>query len=100
MIQIAILVVLILIAIILAPWLIGVIAMAAAAYGAWVVGLGIAAGVGVVLGIGWGLVSAVQRKDPGKEAPPIVGERIICPHCQAEVPAHLMRCDNCRQPLR
>ncbi|KPY29756.1 hypothetical protein [Pseudomonas syringae] len=43
--QLAILVVLILIAVILAPWLIGVIALAAAAYGVWLI---VAAAAGVI----------------------------------------------------
>lgn len=100
MIQVAILAVLLLIAIILAPWLLGVLAMAVAAYGVWVAGIGIAVAIGAVAGIVWGVVSALRRQDPGKEAPPITGERVACRHCQAEVPAHLMRCDNCHQPLR
>lgn len=100
MIHILILVVLVVIAVILAPWLLGLAAVAIAAYGVWLAGIAIAVAIGAVIGLAWAIVSAIRHASPGTEAPPITGERAACPHCQAEVPAQLSRCDNCRQPLR
>lgn len=111
MIQVAILVVLLLILIMLAPWLVPLLASlfavvvsaaseAVAAYGVVVVGIGIAMVVVVFTCAVLGFVSGVRRQKPSNEAPPIAGDRITCPHCQAEISSHLSRCDNCRKPIR
>lgn len=100
MIHVLILIVLVIIAVMLAPWLLGLLAVAAAAYGVWVAGIGIAAAIGGAIGIVWGIASAMRQKEPGQEAQPIIGERTACPSCQAEVSARLSLCDNCGQPMR
>lgn len=98
--QLAILCVLVLIAIILAPWLVGLVVAAAvgatAAYGVYLVALGAILAVVLVAATIWALITFGSRE---QEAPPIAGERAQCPFCQAETPARKPFCDNCQSRL-
>lgn len=92
-----ILCVLIVIALALSPWLLGLAAAAVAAFGIWIVVLGAALAVAIVIGAVWGVASSMRNSD--REAAPIAGERTTCPSCQAEVSAGLVHCDNCHARL-
>lgn len=94
-----ILAVLIIIAIVLAPWLLGVAAVAAAAYGVYMVVFAALMGLAVVAGFIWAVVTSIQ-KPATDEAPAITGGRVACRQCQAEVSDKLARCDNCGAPLQ
>lgn len=91
--QVAILGVLVIIALVLAPWLIGVAVALVAAYGVFIV---IAGGLALLAGL-IAVVWVVMADRKPTEAPPITGARTSCTHCQAEIPASLIYCDNCRQ---
>jgi hypothetical protein len=89
--QVAILAVLILIAVILAPWLIGVVVALAAAYGVYIVALGVLAAV--ALPLIWLWIAMIQKKNEG---PPITtGQKVPCKNCQAEMPDYIVFCHNC-----
>jgi hypothetical protein len=90
--QLAILLVLILIAVLIAPWLLGVIVVVAAAYGVYLVALGAAAFVGIIAGIAWVLLKNHQQRDKPLE---IVGDRRSCRNCQCEMPVSQTICSNC-----
>ncbi|WP_417500574.1 hypothetical protein [Marinobacter sp.] len=90
--QLAILAVLILIAVILAPWLIGVAVALVAAYGLYVVAVGALVALALPVIFLW--VSFTQKKD-SSEPPPITGKRVPCRHCQAEMPDYIVFCHNC-----
>lgn len=90
--QLAILAVLVLIAVILAPWLIGVAATLIAAYGVYVVAIGALALI--ALPLIWIWVAMTQKKEE-QEPPPITGARVVCKNCQAEMPDYIVFCDNC-----
>lgn len=94
--QFAILAVLILIAVILAPWLIGVAAALAAAYGVYVVVLAALAIIATPIIIAWAVMT--QRR-PATEPPPIIGNRVVCRHCQSEMPDNIAFCQNCRSKM-
>jgi len=96
MVQILILVVLIIIAVILAPWLIGVAAALAALYGLHIVIFGSLMAIVVAVASCLFLISAVRdSKEANKEAAPITGGRVACKSCQAEVSDQRSTCDNC-----
>ena len=97
MIQALILVALVVIAVVLAPWLLGLIAMAVAAFGVYAVILGGLLALAIIAGALWGLVTSMRSEK--READPIVGDRVACRHCQAEVSAGLVHCDNCHARL-
>ena len=86
--HIAILVVLIIIAVILAPWLIGVAIGLAALYGIWLVVAG-AAGVVIFLGA----VIYVGLTGAG------VSKRQTCPSCQANLTENVAICPACNALL-
>jgi len=89
--QIAIFVVLVIIALVLAPWLIGVAAALVAAYGVIIVVLG---GIAILSGIAVVLWVVMTDREPA-ESPPLVGARTSCRYCQAEISSSLAFCDNC-----
>lgn len=91
--QVAILVVLIVIAVILAPWLLGLIAAGVAAFGVLLVAaFGVA--IAISLGVAIWLVAKEITKRKG-EPPPIKGVRKVCASCQAEMPVSSVRCPSC-----
>lgn len=95
MVQILILAVLVIIALLLAPWLIGVALAAVALYGIYVVIAAAITGLILTIGFVWFLLTSINRKSPGEETAPIVGGRVSCPSCQAEISDRLVVCDNC-----
>ena len=106
MIQIAILVVLVIIALVIAPWLIGVAAAVvvtmAAAYGVYIfVVVALAGSVLALIGIWYLFEWLTHRKTPlTEQGAAIAGkERINCKHCQADMPANLLFCDNCHNKI-
>lgn len=100
MVQILILVVLVIIAVILAPWLLGVALALAAVYGLHLVIFGGLMALVVAVGSVWMLVSAVSNsKAANQEAAPIAGGRVVCRSCQAEVSDRRTTCDNCGKPI-
>jgi membrane protein implicated in regulation of membrane protease activity len=92
--QVAILIVLILIAVLIAPWLIGVAIAAAAAYGIYLTAAAALTGVAFVVAVIWVLATSRGRRDKPEE---IHGERKACKHCQVEMPASAIQCKNCGQ---
>jgi ribosomal protein L40E len=90
--QLAILLVLILIAVLIAPWLIGVVIAAAAVYGVYLVAAFAIAGIAIVVVVIWALITEKNRKEKPEE---IHGERKACMYCQAEMAASATRCKNC-----
>ncbi|MDX1597429.1 MAG: hypothetical protein R3295_02095 [Marinobacter sp.] len=90
--QLAILAVLILIAVILAPWLIGVAVALVAAYGLYVVTLGVLAAL--ALPLIWAWVAMTQKKET-QDPPLSTGARVACKHCQADMPDFIVFCHNC-----
>lgn len=90
--QLAILIVLILIAVLIAPWLIGVAIAATAIYGVYLVAVASIAGVAMVVAVIWVLVSGHTRQEKPEE---ILGERKSCKYCQVEMAASASRCKNC-----
>lgn len=97
MIHILILIVLLIIAVIIAPWLIGVAMAAAALYGVYVVIFAALMALALVVGAVWGIVSSMRNNK--QEAAPITGGRVACKNCQAEVSDRLTHCDNCHARL-
>lgn len=92
--QLAILIVLILIAVLIAPWLIGVAIAAAAVYGVYLVAAAVLAGVAFVIAIIWVLITDKGRREKPEE---ILGERKACKCCQVEMAASATQCKNCGQ---
>lgn len=90
----AILIVLILIAVLIAPWLIGVAVAAVAVYGIYLTAVAVLAGLAFVIAVAWVLVTEKSRRDKPEE---IHGERKACKHCQVEMPAATVQCKNCGQ---
>lgn len=90
--QLAILLVLILIAVLIAPWLIGVAVAVIAVYGIYIVGAAALAGVAFVLVVIWVLITDKGRSEKPEE---IHGERKACLHCQAEMAVSAVYCKNC-----
>ena len=90
--QLAILIVLILIAVLIAPWLIGVAIAAAAIYGVYLVAAAALAGVAVVVAVAWALITESSRREKPEE---IHGERKACKYCQVEMAASANQCSNC-----
>lgn len=100
MIQILILATLAIIAVILAPWLIGVAVALAALYGIYVVIAGALAGLILITALIWFLFSEVRKTNAEKKkTAPISGGRVACRNCQAEVSDKLKHCDNCGAKL-
>ena len=94
--QIAILAVLVFIAIVLAPWLLAVIAAGVAAFGVFLVAaFGVAVAITIWSVIWLGVKEATKRKG---EPPPIEGARKVCASCQAEMSVHAGRCPSCGAP--
>lgn len=93
MLQVAILCVLILIAILIAPWLIGVIAALAAAYGLYMVVLFSICALLVILVTIWVFMTYPNRKE--KPEPELIGTRKVCAECQAENGENSTKCANC-----
>ncbi len=90
--QIAILIVLVVIAVILAPWLFGVLFLGVAAYGIWLMTVVIGAFV-IAIGIGvWLFISSVATRDKSVK---LTGPRRSCPNCQVEMPANAVSCRSC-----
>lgn len=92
--QLAIFIVLILIAVLIAPWLIGVAVAAAAAYGIYLITAAALTGVVFVIAVIWLLATVKSRREGPEE---IHGERKACKHCQVEMPASAIQCKNCGQ---
>lgn len=90
--QLAILIVLILIAVLIAPWLIGVAIAAAAIYGVYLVAAATLAGMAVVVAVAWVLITEKSRQEEPEE---ISGERKVCKYCQAEMMVSSTQCRNC-----
>lgn len=93
--QIAILAVLILIALLIAPWLIALIVAAAALYGVYVVGISVVAAALFAGCAAWVFLRPSSRQT---EAIPITGGRKVCKACQAEMPTSDRKCPNCGTP--
>lgn len=92
--HLAILLVLILIAVLIAPWLIGVAIAAAAIYGVYLVIAAAFAAVAIVIGVIWALISVTVKNQ--REKPEVIhGERKACPFCQCEMPVNAFICKNC-----
>lgn len=92
--QLAILLVLILIAVLIAPWLIGVAIAAAAVYGVYLVAAAALAGIAFVVAVIWVLFTEKGRKEKPEE---IHGERKACKYCQVEMAVSATHCKNCGQ---
>lgn len=95
MIQVGILCVLVLIAVLIAPWLMLVGAAGIALYGAALV---VAAATFVVVGtivLAWVIVRGIRRRR-GDLPDQIRGARKSCPHCQVEMAATATYCRNCK----
>ena len=92
--RLAILLVLILIAVLIAPWLIGVAIAAVAVYGAYLVGAAALAGVAFVIVVIWVLITEKGRSEKPEE---IHGERKACKYCQVEMATSAAHCKNCNQ---
>lgn len=92
--QLAILIVLILISVLIAPWLIGVAVAAAAVYGVYLITAAALAGVVFVIAAIWLLATTKKRREGPEE---IHGERRACKHCQVEMPVSAIQCKNCGQ---
>ena len=90
--QIAILVVLVVIAVVLAPWLLAILAAAVAIYG---IGLIVTIAAVLVLAVAAGVWVAVSRTAKKKRPEEIRGPRKACVACQVEIPADSVRCRNC-----
>lgn len=95
MVQIAILAVLVLIAFILAPWLIAVVVAAAVTYGAALVVAGLIACAAIPVILVWVLYKDSRRRK-GAQAAPLEGPRKACPGCQSEIPAGAAMCQACK----
>lgn len=95
--QLAILLVLILIAVLIAPWLLGVIAIAVSLYGTYIViGAVITAAVLIATLVWFFFTSALEGRR--REKPEIIiGERKACRVCQSEMAASATKCQNCNQ---
>lgn len=94
--QVAILIVLVVIAVILAPWLLALLAAGIAAFGVFLVAaFGVA--VAITLGVAIWLVAKEVTKRKGEPAP-IEGARKVCVSCQAEMPVRSSRCPSCGTP--
>lgn len=93
MIQIAMLVVLIVIALILAPWLLAIIAAGIAAYGVYLIAVALVFLISFVAVLAWLLV----RHFAGRDRSPveIKGPRKPCSSCSVEMPAAARRCPGC-----
>lgn len=94
--QIAILAALILIAVIMAPWLIGVAAALAAAYGAYVIAIGVIAALMLPAIYLW--IAVTNRANAPKPVPKSGGIK-VCRHCQSEMPDYIVFCHNCHNKL-
>lgn len=93
MVQIAILCVLILIAILIAPWLINAVLAILALSGVAVFAIGLIVLIGVVLGTVWTLMNIDWKR---KDLPEVIkGERKSCVNCQFEMPIADRRCRSC-----
>ena len=90
--QLAILLVLILIAVLIAPWLIGVAIAAAALYGTYLVAAAVIASAAIVVAVAWVLITGNSRQEKPEE---IHGERKACKYCQVEMAASASRCGSC-----
>lgn len=92
MVQIAILCVLVVIAVLLAPWLLAVIATAVALYGIYLVAAAAVFAVVFVVALMWFLFTGSRRRDAPQH---INGDRKACRQCQVEIAATARRCSNC-----
>ncbi|OCW98107.1 hypothetical protein [Alishewanella sp. HH-ZS] len=92
--QLAILIVLILIAVVIAPWSIGVVIAAAAIYGVYLVAATVLAGVVFIIVAIWMFFTQKAKCEKPEE---IHGERKACKYCQAEIAASTTYCKNCGQ---
>lgn len=92
--QLAILLVLLFIAVVIAPWLVGVAIAAAAIYGIYIVTAAALAVVGFIVAFVWVILSNKNKKDKPEE---IHGERRACKFCQVEMASSATRCKNCGQ---
>jgi len=90
--QLAILLALVLIAVLIAPWLIGVTVAAAVVYGVYLVTAAALSVLALVVAVVWALITEKKRKDRPEE---IHGERKACKYCQAEMAATATKCKNC-----
>lgn len=93
MIQVAILVVLIIIALLIAPWLILAVATAAALYGVYLVAVAVIFILACVAAACWFIGALFFRKRDRPEE--IMGPRKSCPSCSVELPAHETYCRSC-----
>jgi heme/copper-type cytochrome/quinol oxidase subunit 2 len=94
MVHAAILCVLILIAVLMAPSLLLAIAAAAALYGAYIVAAATILVVATVVAICWVLVSSAIKRS-GNQPEQIHGARKSCRNCQIEMAATATHCNNC-----
>lgn len=90
--QLAILIVLIFISVLMAPWLLGVIAAFAAIYGIYLVTFFIISFTAFLVILV--LIAVRWRKKP-ETVTEINGERKRCNSCQVEVSVHTKICNNC-----
>lgn len=92
----AILLVLILIAVLIAPWLLGAAAVAAALYGTYLVIAAMIAAALCILIIPFYFFVTVRSKR-GNKPKLIPGKRKSCKFCQVEMPVSAKKCENCGQ---
>lgn len=90
--QIAILAVLILIAVLIAPWILGVIAALVALYGIYVVSFFIIGSIVFLVAI---IYLAIKEFNRPEKIVEIIGERKACRHCSCEMPADSKYCYSC-----
>lgn len=88
----AILAVLILIAVLIAPWLVGLVVAAAAIYGVYLVIVGGIAALCAIAIIVWALFKGHSKNDKPHE---IHGGRKACKNCQCEMSIAESLCHNC-----
>lgn len=90
--QLAILLLVILIAVLVAPWLIGVAAATVAIYGIYLVAAVMFAGIATIAALIWFLATDTNKKEKVEE---IHGKRKICKYCQVEMASSATYCKNC-----
>ena len=94
MVRVAILCVLVLIVVLIAPWILLVVAAGVALYGtALVVAAAVFVGAGVAV-LGWLAAMGIKRRHDDRPEQ-IHGARVACGTCQAEMPALARHCRNC-----
>lgn len=95
--QLAILLILILITVLIAPWLLGVIAIAASLYGVYLVAAAVITAIAFIVAIIWFFFTGSFGDKRESKPEIIIGKRKSCKFCQAEMAVSTTKCRNCGQ---